>query len=88
MLVLTSIGAYIGVASLGKLTAYDTVLVGYTSRINALQEQIYRLQEEDRVLNAALDLQNKRLTDQDNLIRLQNAQIAELRARVFKPNRK
>lgn len=81
-LVLTSIGAYIGVASLGTLSAYETQLTAFTSRINALQEQVYRLQEEDRELNVRLDLQNKRLTDQDTLIRLQNAQIAELRART------
>ena len=84
-LVLTSIGAYIGVASLGTLSAYETQLTAFDSKINALQEQVYRLQEEDREFNVRLDLQNKRLTDQDNIIRLQNAQIAELRAR---PERK
>lgn len=82
LLILTSLGSYIGVASLAQLQAYDTVLLDYSSRINALQEQIYRIQEEDREFNARLDLQNKRLTDQDNIIRLQNAQIAELRARI------
>ena len=55
-LILTCLGAYIGVASLTQLQAYETVLVGYTSRINALQEQNYRLQEEDRELNVRLDL--------------------------------
>jgi peptidoglycan hydrolase CwlO-like protein len=80
--ILTSVGAYIGVASIAQLRAYDTVLVGYTSRINALQEQVYRLQEEDRELNVRLDQAHKRLTDQDNLIRIQNAQIAETRARI------
>lgn len=82
MAVLTCVGAYIGVASLAQLQAYDTMLLDYSSRINALQEQNVRLQEEDRVLNANLDQQNKRLTNQDNLIRLQNAQIAELRVRI------
>lgn len=81
-LILTSLGAYIGVASLGTLSAYETQLTAFNSRINALQEQVYRLQEEDREFNVRLDLQNKRLTDQDNIIRLQNAQIAELRARL------
>lgn len=81
-LILTSIGAYIGVASLARLSAYETEITAFTSRINALQEQLYRLQEEDRIINASMDLQNKRLTDQDNLIRLQNAQIAELRVRI------
>lgn len=82
LMILTSLGAYIGVASLVQLQAYDTVLLDYSSRINALQEQNVRLQEEDRVLNANLDQQNKRLTDQDKIIRLQNAQIAELRVRI------
>lgn len=82
LMILTSLGAYIGVVSLAQLQAYDTVLLDYSSRINALQEQNIRLQEEDRVLNANLDQQNKRLTDQDNIIRLQNAQIAELRVRI------
>ena len=50
-LILTCIGAYIGVASLAQLRAYDTMLLDYSSRINALQEQVYRLQEEDRELN-------------------------------------
>lgn len=82
LMILTSLGAYIGVASLAQLQAYDTVLLNYSSRINALQEQVYRIQEEDREFNARLDQQNKRLTDQDNIIRLQNAQIAELRVRI------
>lgn len=82
LMILTSLGAYIGVASLAQLQAYDTVLLDYSSRINALQEQVYRIQEEDREFNARLDQQNKRLTDQDNIIRLQNAQIAELRVRI------
>ena len=82
LLVLTCIGAYIGVASLAQLQAYDTMLVGYTNKINSLQEQVQRLQDEDHELNVRLDQANKRLTDQDNLIRLQNAQIAELRVRI------
>lgn len=81
-LVLTCVGAYIGVASLAQLRAYDTEITAFTSRINALQEQLYRLQEEDRELNVRLDLAHKRLTDQDNIIRLQNAQIAETRTRL------
>jgi len=81
-LILTCIGAYIGVASLAQLQAYETEITAFTSRINALQEQLYRLQEEDRELNVRLDQAHKRLTDQDTLIRLQNAQIAETRARL------
>ena len=45
-------------------------------------------QEEVHELNVRIDLQNKRLLDQDNLIRLQNAQIAELRARTERIKKK
>jgi uncharacterized protein YlxW (UPF0749 family) len=83
-LILTSLGAYIGVASLAQLQAYETVLVGYTSRINALQEQNYRLQEEDRELNVRLDLTTKRLTDLQEENRIQTVLINEARARTKK----
>jgi hypothetical protein len=80
-LILTCLGAYIGVASLAQLRAYDTMLVGYTSRINALQEQVYRLQEEDRELNVRLDLFAKRLTELQEENRIQEVLINEARAR-------
>ena len=80
-LILTCLGAYIGVASLTQLQAYETVLVGYTSRINALQEQNYRLQEEDRELNVLLDLATKRLTELQEQNRIQEVLINEVRAR-------
>ena len=81
LVILTSLGAYIGVASLAQLRAYDTVLVGFTSRINALQEQVYRLQEEDRELNARLDLATKRLTELQEQNRIQEVLINEARAK-------
>jgi ketopantoate reductase len=80
-LILTCVGAYIGVASLAQLQAYETVLVGYTSRINALQEQNYRLQEEDRELNVRLDLAQKSLTKLQEDNRIQEVLINEVRAR-------
>jgi len=80
-LLLTCLGAYIGVASLAQLQAYETVLVGYTSRINALQEQNYRLQEEDRELNVRLDLATKSLTKLQEDNRIQEVLINEVRAR-------
>jgi hypothetical protein len=81
LVILTCLGAYIGVASLAQLRAYDTMLVGYTSRINALQEQVYRLQEEDRELNVRLDLFAKRLTELQEENRIQEVLINEARAR-------
>jgi hypothetical protein len=81
LVILTCLGAYIGVASLAQLRAYDTVLLGYTSRINALQEQVYRLQEEDRELNVRLDLSAKRLTDLQEENRIQEVLINEARAK-------
>ena len=83
-LILTCLGAYIGVASLAQLQAYETVLVGYTSRISALQEKNYRLQEEDRELNVRLDLTTKRLTDLQEENRIQTVLINEARARTKK----
>jgi uncharacterized protein YlxW (UPF0749 family) len=83
-LILTSLGAYIGVASLAQLQAYETVLVGYTSRINALQEQNYRLQEEDRELNVRLDQTQKSLTKLQEDNRIQTVLINEARARTKK----
>ena len=80
-LILTSLGAYIGVASLAQLRAYDTMLVEYSSRINALQEQNYRLQEEDRELNVRLDQTQKSLTKLQEDNRIQEVLINEARAR-------
>jgi hypothetical protein len=80
-LILACVGAYIGVASLTQLQAYETVLVGYTSRINALQEQNYRLQEEDRELNVRLDQTQKSLTKLQEENRIQEVLINEARAR-------
>lgn len=86
-LILTMLGAYTAVASLAQLRAYDTEITAFTSRINALQEQNLRLQGEDEQLNVRLDQLHKRLTEQDNIIRLQNAQIAELRVRIERKHR-
>ena len=80
-LILAMLGAYIGVASLAQLRAYDTEITAFTSRINALQEQLYRLQEEDRELNVRLDLATKRLTDLQEENRIQEVLINEARAR-------
>jgi uncharacterized protein YlxW (UPF0749 family) len=80
-LILTCVGAYIGVASLAQLRAYDTMLVEYSSRINALQEQNYRLQEEDRELNVRLDQTQKSLTNLQEDNRIQEVLINEARAR-------
>jgi len=80
-LILTCVGAYIGVASLAQLRAYDTMLVEYSSRINALQEQNYRLQEEDRELNVRLDQTQKSLTKLQEENRIQEVLINEARAR-------
>jgi uncharacterized protein YlxW (UPF0749 family) len=80
-LILTCVGAYIGVASLAQLRAYDTMLVEYSSRINALQEQNYRLQEEDRELNVRLDQTQKSLTKLQEDNRIQEVLINEARAR-------
>ena len=81
LVILTSLGAYIGVASLAQLRAYDTEIIAFTSRINALQEQLYRLQEEDRELNVRLDLATKRLTDLQEENRIQEVLINEARAK-------
>jgi hypothetical protein len=81
LIILTMLGAYIGVASLAQLRAYDTVLVGFTSRINALQEQVYRLQEEDRELNVRLDITQKSLTKLQEENRIQEVLINEARAK-------
>jgi predicted nucleic acid-binding Zn-ribbon protein len=81
LVILTLLGAYIGVASLAQLRAYDTEITAFTSRINALQEQLYRLQEEDRELNVRLDLATKRLTDLQEENRIQEVLINEARAK-------
>jgi uncharacterized protein YlxW (UPF0749 family) len=80
-LILASLGAYIGVASLAQLRAYDTEITAFTSRINALQEQNYRLQEEDRELNVRLDQTQKSLTKLQEENRIQEVLINEARAK-------
>ena len=81
LVVLTFIATYISVASIAQLRAYDTVLLDYSSRINALQEQLYRLQEEDRELNVRLDLTQKSLTKLQEENRIQEVLINEARAK-------
>lgn len=81
LMILTMLGAYIGVASLGTLSAYQTQLTAFNSRINALQEQVYRLQEEDRELNVRLDLTQKSLTKLQEENRIQEVLINEARAK-------
>ena len=81
LMILTSLGAYIGVASLAQLRAYDTMLLDYSSRITALQEQIYRIQEEDRELNVRLDITQKSLTKLQEENRIQEVLINEARAK-------
>lgn len=81
MAILTCMGAYMGVASLAQLQAYDTVLVGYSARISALQEQNLRLQEEDRELNYRLDQTQKSLTKLQEENRIQEVLINEARAK-------
>lgn len=81
LVVLTSLGSYIGVASLAQLQAYETEITAFTSRINALQEQLYRLQEEDRELNVRLDLAQKSLTKLQEENRIQEVLINEARAK-------
>ena len=81
LVILTLLGAYIGVASLAQLRAYDTEITAFTRRINALQDQLYRLQEEDREFNVRLDLATKRLTDLQEENRIQEVLINEARAK-------
>jgi peptidoglycan hydrolase CwlO-like protein len=81
LMILTSLGAYIGVASLAQLRAYETEITAFTSRINALQEQIYRIQEEDRELNSRLDQTQKSLTKLQEENRIQEVLINEARAK-------
>jgi predicted nucleic acid-binding Zn-ribbon protein len=81
LVILTLLGAYIGVASLAQLRAYDTEITAFTSRINVLQEQLYRLQEEDRELNVRLDLAQKSLTKLQEENRIQEVLINEARVK-------
>ena len=57
------------------------MLLDYSSRITALQEQIYRIQEEDRELNVRLDITQKSLTKLQEENRIQEVLINEARAK-------
>jgi hypothetical protein len=80
-LVLASLGAYIGVASLAQLRAYDTEIITLVSEINALKEQMHQLREEDRELYVKLDQTQKSLTKLQEENRIQEVLINEARAK-------
>jgi predicted nucleic acid-binding Zn-ribbon protein len=81
LVILTLLGAYIGVASLAQLRAYDTEIVTLVSEINALKEQMHQLREEDRELYVKLDQTQKSLTKLQEENRIQEVLINEARAR-------
>ena len=81
LVILTLLGAYIGVASLAQLRAYDTEIVTLVSEINALKEQMHQLREEDRELYVKLDQTQKSLTKLQEESRIQEVLINEARVK-------
>ena len=81
LVILTLLGAYIGVASLAQLRAYDTEIITLVSEINALKEQMHQLREEDRELYVKLDQTQKSLTKLQEENRIQEVLINEARAK-------
>ncbi len=81
LVILTLLGAYIGVASLAQLRAYDTEIVTLVSEINALKEQMHQLREEDRELYVKLDQTQKSLTKLQEENRIQEVLINEARVK-------
>ena len=73
--------AFASYMSLGNFQAYLNVMEKRYAEIN---NQMATLREEDRLLNLKLDIMNKKISEQNDKIRIQDALIAETRARKKK----
>ena len=67
-----------------QVVQYQQQIINQNKRIDEAVNKWARLTEEDLVILQKIDEQNKQIKEQDNKIRIQDAVIAETRARTKK----
>ncbi len=77
--VIASVFAYM---SFIQTKTYENELVLFDSRLTTINNKFANLQEEDRKLNSKIDDLNKQIVVLKDRIRIQDALIAETRARI------
>jgi peptidoglycan hydrolase CwlO-like protein len=78
------IAAYFAYASYIQTKNYENILVEFDKRITYANSRYDNIQEEDRKLNASVDSLNNKINQLNEKIRIQDALIAETRARTKK----
>jgi peptidoglycan hydrolase CwlO-like protein len=76
------IAAYFAYASYIQTKNYENILVEFDKRITYANSRYDNIQEEDRKLNASVDSLNNKINELNEKIRIQDALIAETRARI------
>lgn len=78
------ISAYFSYASYIQTKNYENYLVEFDKRLAYANSRYDNVQEEDRKLNANIDQLTNKINELNEKIRIQDALIAETRARIKK----
>ena len=84
LVVLSALCAYIAAACYFQVTEYEGKLKSFEVLLKDTNERNQSLHEEDLIILRLIDEQNKLIKAQDDKIRIQDANIAEARARKKK----
>ena len=79
--ILSATCVYVAVSCYSQLTNYDAKLRSMEVLLNETNQKNQSLHEEDLVILRLIDEQNKQIKEQDDKIRIQDALIAEARAK-------
>jgi hypothetical protein len=77
-----AISLYVSFMCYIQIVDYQQQIIGQNKRIDEATARWSRLNEEDILLLQKIDEQNKRIKEQDDKIRIQDALIAEARTRT------
>jgi hypothetical protein len=78
---LSALCLYVAIACYHTISVYDAKLNSLSVLLNETNAKYNSLNEEDLVILQKIDQQNKLIKEQDDKIRIQDALIAEARAR-------
>lgn len=76
------VAAYFAYASYIQTKHYENILVEFDKRLTYTNSRYDNIQEEDRKLNASIDGLNNKIDALSEKVRIQDALIAETRARI------
>jgi len=79
--ILSATCLYVAVACYRSISAYDAKLISLNVLLNQQSEISNSLNAEDLIILKLIDEQNKKIKEQDDKIRIQDALIAETRAK-------